>query len=69
MNTVKPVGMTLDRYLESNDPTLSWIARKLLRRKFERANYKYFSGHRTGQTFERYKNYRMMVFAKPPASR
>ncbi len=65
LNTVRPVGQTLDRYLESNYPTLSWIARKLLRRKIDRANYKYFSGHRNAQTFERYKNYRMMVFAKP----
>lgn len=65
LNTIKPVGLTLDRYVESNFPALSWIARKLLRRKLERANYKYFSGHRNKQTFERYKNYRFMVYAKP----
>jgi SAM-dependent methyltransferase len=68
LNTVKPAGLTLDRYFESNYPALSWIARKLLRRRVDRANYKYFSGHRTGKTFERYKNYRMMVFAKPLTS-
>ncbi len=67
LNTIKPVGLTLDRYLESNYPTLSWIARKLLRKKLDRANYKYFSGYRNKSTFERYKNYRLMVFAKPTA--
>lgn len=64
LNTVKPVGAALDQYLRSNFPGLSWIARKLLARKIEKANYKYFSGHRNKGTFERYKSYHLMVFAK-----
>jgi SAM-dependent methyltransferase len=63
-NTVKPVGETLGRYLGENYPKLSWIARKLLARKIEKAKYKYFSGHRNRHTFERYKTYRLLVYVK-----
>jgi SAM-dependent methyltransferase len=66
LNTVKPVGLTLDRYFSSNWPRLSWIARKLLRKKLEKANYKYFSGHRNRETFERYKTYHLLVYRLAP---
>ncbi len=62
LNTIKPVGLSLDRYLSSNYPKLSWIAQKLLRKKLAKANYKYFSGHRSKETFERYKTYHLMVY-------
>ena len=64
LNTMKPVSETLGCYLGDNWPRLSWIARRLLARKLENANYKYFSGHRNRQTFERYKTYHLMVYAK-----
>jgi SAM-dependent methyltransferase len=60
-NTIKPVGLTLNKYLSDNYPKLSWIALKLLRKKLDRMNYKYFSGHRSKATFERYKTYHLMV--------
>ena len=61
-NTVKPVGLSLQRYLSDNYPKLPWIAQQLLRKKIAKANYKYFSGHRNQETFERYKTYRLMVY-------
>lgn len=62
LNTIKPVGLSLDRYLSSNYPKLSWIAQRLMRKKLAKANYKYFSGHRSKETFERYKTYHLMVY-------
>lgn len=62
LKTIKPVGLSLDRYLSSNYPKLSWIAQKLMRKKLAKANYKYFSGHRSKETFERYKTYHLMVY-------
>ena len=61
LNTIKPVGLTLNKYLAGNYPKLSWLAHKLLRKKLEKANYKYFAGNRTKETFERYKTYRLLV--------
>ena len=60
-NTIKPVGLTLNRYLSDNYPKISWIIKKVLRKKLERMNYKYFEGHRSKETFERYKTYHLMV--------
>lgn len=60
-NTIKPIGLTLNKYLSDNYPKLSWIARKLLRKKLDKMNYKYFSGHRSKATFERYKTYHLLV--------
>ena len=60
-NTIKPVGLTLDRYLSENYPKISWLVKKLLRKKLKRMNYKYFEGHRSKETFERYKTYHLLV--------
>ena len=60
-DTIKPVGLTLDRYLSDNYPKISWLIKKLLRKKLDRMNYKYFEGHRNKETFERYKTYHLMV--------
>ena len=65
-NTIKPVGLTLNKYLGDNYPRLSWIAHKLLRKKLDRMNYKYFEGHRSKETFERYKTYHLMVCRLKP---
>lgn len=61
LNTIKPVGLTLNKYLSDNYPKLSWAAHKLFRKKLEKANYKYFAGNRTKETFERYKTYHLLV--------
>ena len=60
-NTIKPVGLTLDRYLSDNYPKISWLIKKMLRKKLDRMKYKYFEGHRSKETFERYKTYHLMV--------
>lgn len=60
-NTIKPVGLTLNKYLSDNYPKLSWLVHKLLRKKLERMNHKYFAGHRSKATFERYKTYHLLV--------
>jgi len=65
-NTIKPIGLTLDRYLRDNYPKISWIIKKLFRKKLDRLNYKYFEGHRNKETFERYKTYHLMVCKLKP---
>lgn len=60
-NTIKPVGLTLNKYLSDNYPKLSWVAHKLLRKKIDKMNFKYFAGHRSKATFERYKTYHLLV--------
>lgn len=60
-NTIKPVGLTFDRYLSENYPKIYWVIKRLLRKKLERMNYKYFEGHRNKEVFERYKTYHLMV--------
>jgi SAM-dependent methyltransferase len=60
-NTIKPVGLTLDKYLSDNYPKSSWLVHKLLSKKLGRMNHKYFAGHRSKATFERYKTYHLMV--------
>lgn len=64
LNKVKPVGESLGRYFGDNYPLTSWVVRKLLAKKIAKANYKYFSGHRSKATFERYKSYRLLVYVK-----
>lgn len=61
MLKVKPVTETLGQYLHSNYPKSYWLASKLFRKKLDRLNYKYFSGHRSAEVFERYKSYRFIV--------
>ena len=60
-NTIKPVGLTFDKYLSDNYPKITWIVKKFLRKKLDRMNYKYFEGHRNKKTFERYKTYHLIV--------
>jgi SAM-dependent methyltransferase len=62
MNRAKPASQTIHTYLSSNYPIstrmLSWAFRKKLRK----LQYKYFSGHRSRETFEKYKTYHLMVY-------
>ena len=62
MRRLKPAALTIGRYLEGRYPLLMRLALKLLRRKLAKANYKYFSGHRSKEVFERYKTYRLLVY-------
>ncbi|MCI1192219.1 class I SAM-dependent methyltransferase [Calidifontimicrobium sp. SYSU G02091] len=62
MNRLKPAGLTLRRYLSENHPLTSRIGFWLLRKKLAKANYKYFSGFRSREVFERYKTYHLLVY-------
>lgn len=61
MNKVKPASLTVGTYLQGNYPKSWWLVTRLFRKRLERLNYKYFSGHRNQDVFERYKSYRFMV--------
>jgi len=67
MHKIKPVSETLGQFLQSNYPKSYWLASKLLRKKLDRVQYKYFSGYRSAEIFERYKSYRFIV-CRVPAS-
>lgn len=62
LNKIKPAALTLGHYLHGNYPRIYWIATRLLRKKMARMNYKYFSGHRSKEVFERYKTYRLLTY-------
>lgn len=60
-----PALITIQRFMEGNHPFVTWLGRRLLRKKIDRINYKYFSGNRTKEVFERYKSYRLLLFRLP----
>ena len=65
MKRIKPATLTIGRYVEGRYPLLARLALRLLRRKLDRVNYKYFSGHRSKEVFERYKTYRLLLYRLP----
>lgn len=68
MRKLKPSGEAIWEYLRGNYP---WTARLLgffLRKKLPKIQKKYFSGLRTGATFAKYKNYRLVVLTKRDAA-
>jgi len=65
MNRIKPATLAIGRYVEGRYPLLSRLALGLLRRKLDKLNYKYFSGHRSREVFERYKAYRLLLYRLP----
>ncbi len=65
VNRVKPATLAIGRYLEGCYPLLAKLALRLLRRKLDRVNYKYFSGHRSKAVFERYKTYHLLLYRLP----
>jgi SAM-dependent methyltransferase len=62
MNRAKPAGQTIDRYLSSNYSLGTRFLKWLFRKKLRKLQYKYFSGHRSRETFERYKTYHLLVY-------
>jgi SAM-dependent methyltransferase len=65
MNRIKPATLTIGRYIEGRYPLLAKLVRGLLRKKLDRLNYKYFSGRRSKEAFERYKIYRLLLYRLP----
>ena len=56
-----PASRSIDVFLRGNYPRLTRFIKWLARYKLERLQYKYFSGHRSQATFEKYKSYRLLV--------
>lgn len=67
LNKVKPASDSVGRYLRDNYPRLSKFLGWLLRKKLAKLQYKYFSGHRSREVFERYKVYRLLTYRLPQA--
>jgi SAM-dependent methyltransferase len=65
MNRLKPATATLGTYLQSRYPWIASLALALMRKKVDRLNQKYFSGHRCRAVFERYKTYRLLLYRLP----
>ncbi len=65
MNRIRPATLTIGRYIECRYPLLARLALRLLRKKLDRVNCKYFSGHRSKEVFERYKIYRLLLYRLP----
>ncbi len=61
MRQVLPAAEALARLLAERRPWLYRALRFAGRRKLDKLRRKYFSGHRTPQTFARYKTYRLIV--------
>jgi SAM-dependent methyltransferase len=62
MQRVLPSAAAVHRYLETNYRWTTWLAQRMLRRRLEKIRYKYFSGHRSREVFERYKSYRLLSY-------
>ena len=61
MRRLLPASETLARYLAERHPWLYRALRLVVGRKLDKLRRKYFSGHRTPQTFARYKTYRLIA--------
>lgn len=62
MNRARPASQTIYRYLSANYSASTRMLMWLFRKKLRKAQYKYFSGHRSRETFERYKTYHLLVY-------
>lgn len=69
MNKVRPAGLVIGQYISSNYPAIAGIFKlvlRLARKRKEKIVYKYFSGHRSKEVFERYKTYRLIQLRYEP---
>ena len=62
MNRAKPASQTIHTYLSSNYPIGTRMLMWFFRKKLRKLQYKYFSGYRSKETFEKYKTYHLMVY-------
>ena len=68
VNRAIPAVGSIDRYLEARYPMLRRLVAWLFRKKIDKVQRKYLSGHRSTATFERYKSYRLTVCSVPAHS-
>jgi SAM-dependent methyltransferase len=62
MNRLRPSADAIGQYLLGRHPRLTRLGLWLARRRLDKLKFKYFSGHRNRQVFERYKTYRLMTW-------
>ena len=62
---VGPALETTGVYLRHRHPWGARLLGWLFRRRWQKLKFKYLSGYRTREVFERYKNYRLLVLRKP----
>jgi SAM-dependent methyltransferase len=67
MNRARPAGLTLHRYFSGNHPLLTRALLWAFRKRLDKLQYKYFSGFRSRETFERSKTYHLLVYRLPSA--
>lgn len=60
MNRLGPSLRTLGTYLGSRYPKTYWVLTRPLRKRFAKIENKYFSGHRSQDTFEQFKTYHLV---------
>jgi len=61
-----PAAASIDRYLQDQYPRSSSVLKWLARRKLAKLKYKYLSGHRNAETFQKYKSYRLLILQREP---
>ena len=62
MNRARPASQTIHTYLRSNYPMSTRMLMWFFRKKLRKLQYKYFTGYRSKETFEKYKTYHLMVY-------
>ena len=60
MNRLGPALQTLGTFLGSRYPKTYWLLTRPFRKRFAKLETKYFSGHRSQETFERFKTYHLV---------
>jgi len=60
MNRLGPSLSTLDTFLADRYPVGYWLLTRPFRKRFGKLKHKYFMGHRSQETFERFKTYHLI---------
>jgi SAM-dependent methyltransferase len=69
MNKIRPAGIVMGQYVASNYPAAAFfwkILMRFFRKKQQKITFKYFSGYRSKEVFERYKSYRLILLRYRP---
>ncbi len=64
MNKIGPAAISVGRYFESRRPWMYRMFVRLFHKRLDKIRFKYLSGHRSAETFERYKSYRLLVLRR-----
>lgn len=66
MNRIGPALGTIGQYFKGRRPFVFWLLTRPFRKKIDKLRHKYFSGHRSQQTFERFKTYHLIELIHQP---